>query len=156
VPATCTPPEQLGRHHARRFCLAPYGWGWGIRLTQTLLLGCVPVIIQPHVFQPFEDVLDYDAFSVRLPRCGVAKAAARPCAALWSSSSTGWSKVQLAAKPRPARLFCAAGAGRPSVASPTCSTPSRTSAGWRCTARWSSSTGAIPSLLAERATSSPS
>jgi hypothetical protein len=33
-----------------------------------LLVGCVPVIIQPHVFQPFEDVLDYDAFSVRLPK----------------------------------------------------------------------------------------
>jgi hypothetical protein len=52
-----------------RYCLAPYGWGWGIRLAQVMLSGCVPVVIQPHVFQPFEDVLDYDAFSVRLPRC---------------------------------------------------------------------------------------
>jgi hypothetical protein len=33
-----------------------------------MLSGCVPVVIQPHVFQPFEDVLDYGAFSVRLPR----------------------------------------------------------------------------------------
>jgi hypothetical protein len=51
-----------------RYCLAPYGWGWGMRLSQVILSGCVPVIIQPHVFQPFEDVLDYDAFSVRLPK----------------------------------------------------------------------------------------
>ncbi len=56
---------------SRRYCLAPYGWGWGIRLSQIILSGCVPVIIQPHVFQPFEDVLNYNAFSVRLPRCAL-------------------------------------------------------------------------------------
>jgi hypothetical protein len=54
--------------HPCRFCLAPYGWGWGVRLSQIILAGCVPVIIQPHVFQPFEDLLDYSQFSVRLPR----------------------------------------------------------------------------------------
>jgi hypothetical protein len=74
-----------------RYCLAPYGWGWGIRLTQMVLLGCVPVVIQPHVFQPFEDVLDYDAFSVRLPRwvkagCAVHCAADTAGAACWC----GW------------------------------------------------------------------
>ncbi len=51
-----------------RYCLAPYGWGWGIRLSQIILSGCVPVIIQPHVFQPFEDLLDYSQFAIRLPR----------------------------------------------------------------------------------------
>jgi hypothetical protein len=29
-----------------KFCLAPYGHGWGIRLGQVMLAGCVPVIIQ--------------------------------------------------------------------------------------------------------------
>jgi hypothetical protein len=51
-----------------RYCLSPYGFGWGIRTAQAVVAGCVPLVIQPHVFQPFEDVLDYDAFSVRLPR----------------------------------------------------------------------------------------
>ncbi|GJP79125.1 hypothetical protein CLOP_g9376 [Closterium sp. NIES-67] len=36
------------------FCLAPSGWGWAMRTTQALMLGCIPVIIQPHVVQPFE------------------------------------------------------------------------------------------------------
>jgi len=29
-----------------RFCMAPSGHGWGIRLGQYMTLGCVPVIIQ--------------------------------------------------------------------------------------------------------------
>lgn len=29
-----------------RFCLAPSGYGWGIRLNNYMLAGCVPVIIQ--------------------------------------------------------------------------------------------------------------
>ena len=32
--------------HSARFCLAPYGFGWGIRLSQMMVAGCVPVIIQ--------------------------------------------------------------------------------------------------------------
>jgi hypothetical protein len=59
----------------RRFCLAPYGWGWGIRLSQIILAGCVPVIIQPHIYQPLEDVLNYNDFSLRLPRCVAPRAA---------------------------------------------------------------------------------
>jgi hypothetical protein len=29
-----------------KFCLAPYGYGWGSRLAHMVLAGCVPVIIQ--------------------------------------------------------------------------------------------------------------
>ncbi|EFN54895.1 hypothetical protein CHLNCDRAFT_135016 [Chlorella variabilis] len=49
-----------------RFCLAPYGHGYGMRLGQCIFAGSIPVIVQEHVFQPLEDVLPYEAFSIRL------------------------------------------------------------------------------------------
>ncbi|KAL4427766.1 hypothetical protein ABPG75_001855 [Micractinium tetrahymenae] len=49
-----------------KFCLAPFGHGWGNRLLQAMLSGCVPVIVQEHVVQAFEDVLPYELFSIRL------------------------------------------------------------------------------------------
>jgi len=58
---------------ASRFCLAPSGWGWGWRLSLAIVTQCVPVIIQPNVTQPFEDLLEgtpyaYDSFSIRLTK----------------------------------------------------------------------------------------
>jgi len=53
---------------AATFCLAPSGWGWGWRITLTLLTQCVPVIIQPNVTQPFEELLPYEDFSLRLTK----------------------------------------------------------------------------------------
>ncbi len=38
----------LGRS---RFCLAPYGHGWGMRLSHALMHGCVPVVLQDRVRQ---------------------------------------------------------------------------------------------------------
>jgi hypothetical protein len=58
-----------------------------------VLAGCVPVIIQLHVFQPFEELLDYSQFSIRLPRwasapglcgCDQLMCAAKPWG-LWGS-----------------------------------------------------------------------
>ncbi|EFN59690.1 hypothetical protein CHLNCDRAFT_133230 [Chlorella variabilis] len=49
-----------------KFCLAPWGYGFGMRLHQSILGGCVPVVIQEHVFQPYEEVLPYETFSLRL------------------------------------------------------------------------------------------
>jgi len=49
-----------------RFCLAPSGFGWGMRLARLMLMGCVPLIIQPRTQLPFEDLLPYDTFSLRL------------------------------------------------------------------------------------------
>ena len=55
-----------------RFCLAPSGHGWGIRIVHAMAAGCVPVVIQDGVHQPYDDVLPYDAFSLRLPQADVA------------------------------------------------------------------------------------
>lgn len=29
-----------------KFCFAPAGWGWGMRAPQTVIMGCIPVVIQ--------------------------------------------------------------------------------------------------------------
>ncbi|KAG2494879.1 hypothetical protein HYH03_007118 [Edaphochlamys debaryana] len=54
-----------------KFCIAPYGYGWGLRLVQAVQFGCVPVIIQDWVYQPFEDFMPYEEFSVRLPASSI-------------------------------------------------------------------------------------
>uniref|UniRef100_A0A383VC23 Exostosin GT47 domain-containing protein n=1 Tax=Tetradesmus obliquus TaxID=3088 RepID=A0A383VC23_TETOB len=51
-----------------KFCLAASGDCWSSSLSQAVAAGCVPVIVQDGVHQPFEDQLPYNAFSVRLPR----------------------------------------------------------------------------------------
>ncbi|GIL62228.1 hypothetical protein Vafri_16503 [Volvox africanus] len=51
-----------------KFCMAPYGHGFGIRLTHALMHACVPVIIQDKVRQPFEDILHYPDFSIRVSK----------------------------------------------------------------------------------------
>lgn len=59
-------PDYDERLRRSKFCLAPYGRGWGIRIVSAMVTGCVPVIIQEHVYQPYEEVLPYEEFSVRL------------------------------------------------------------------------------------------
>jgi len=59
-------PDMAEAMRASKFCLAPYGHGWGIRINWVMATGCVPVIIQESVFQPYEDVLPYEDFSIRL------------------------------------------------------------------------------------------
>ena len=54
------------RWQRSRFCLAPTGGGFGDRLTQAMRYGCVPLIIQPNVTQPLEDILPYETFSLRV------------------------------------------------------------------------------------------
>lgn len=49
-----------------RFCLTPSGHGWGMRIAFAAAANCVPLIIQDGVFQPYEDLLPYETFSVRL------------------------------------------------------------------------------------------
>jgi len=51
-----------------RFCLSPSGWGWGWRLSLAVITQCVPVIIQPNVSQPFDDLIPYDRFALRLTK----------------------------------------------------------------------------------------
>ena len=65
------PDEYLRRFRNARFCLAPSGEGWGDRLHRAMRAGCVPLIMQPNVSMPFEDVLPYARFSLRLGRADV-------------------------------------------------------------------------------------
>ena len=54
------------RFKTAHFCLAPNGGGFGNRLTLALAHGCVPLIVQPFTALPFEEVLEYSSFSLRL------------------------------------------------------------------------------------------
>ncbi|KAG2488215.1 hypothetical protein HYH03_013209 [Edaphochlamys debaryana] len=54
-----------------KFCLAPTGYGWGSRITQAMMTGCVPVIVQDHMYQAFWDVIPYEEFSIRIPRANL-------------------------------------------------------------------------------------
>lgn len=44
----------------------PAGDGWSGRAEDAVLHGCVPVIVQDDVHAPFESLLDYDGFSIRV------------------------------------------------------------------------------------------
>ena len=45
------------------FCLAPTGGGFGNRLFISMYNGCIPVIIQDDVRQPYEEILPYKKFA---------------------------------------------------------------------------------------------
>jgi hypothetical protein len=44
------------------------GSGFGIRLSIAMVHGCIPVIIQDHVYQPYETIAPYEQFSVRVAK----------------------------------------------------------------------------------------
>ncbi|KAG1660173.1 hypothetical protein FOA52_005273 [Chlamydomonas sp. UWO 241] len=58
-------------YNTTKFCLAPHGSGFGIRLSLAMVHGCIPVVIQDHVYQPFEDVIPYDEMSVRVAKADI-------------------------------------------------------------------------------------
>ena len=76
------------------FCAAPLGEGWGIRLTWALAHGCIPVLFRSArgARQFFDDVLDYDAFSITVEPADIPKL-----------------RDTLAAVPEAARARCALG-----------------------------------------------
>ena len=43
------------------FCLAPAGLGWGVRMSEAVLHGCMPLTAQPFVVQPLEEVSSWSA-----------------------------------------------------------------------------------------------
>lgn len=55
------------------FCIAPTGSGWGRRVNMAMQWGCIPVIVQDNIEQPFSDILPYDQFSVRVPKADIPK-----------------------------------------------------------------------------------
>ncbi|GLI67688.1 hypothetical protein VaNZ11_011952 [Volvox africanus] len=56
-----------------RFCLAPHGGGFGVRLTLAMAHACIPVIIQDQVYQPYESdgILPYSQFALRLSKSDI-------------------------------------------------------------------------------------
>lgn len=49
-----------------KFCLALPGDGWSARFEDSVLHGCIPVIIMDNVHVPFESILQVEKFSVRV------------------------------------------------------------------------------------------
>ncbi|XP_057535580.1 uncharacterized protein LOC130813737 isoform X1 [Amaranthus tricolor] len=48
------------------FCGVFPGDGWSGRMEDSILHGCIPVIIQDGIFLPYENVLNYESFAVRI------------------------------------------------------------------------------------------
>ncbi|KAI4300757.1 hypothetical protein L6164_034095 [Bauhinia variegata] len=48
------------------FCGVLPGDGWSGRMEDSILQGCIPVVIQDGIFLPHENVLNYDSFAVRI------------------------------------------------------------------------------------------
>lgn len=48
------------------FCGVMPGDGWSGRMEDSILQGCIPVVIQDGIFLPWENVLNYESFAVRL------------------------------------------------------------------------------------------
>lgn len=47
------------------FCLCPRGWApWSPRIVETVVLGCIPVIIADDIVLPFEDVIPWKKLAV--------------------------------------------------------------------------------------------
>mmetsp|Transcript_40415 Transcript_40415/g.94323 ORF Transcript_40415/g.94323 Transcript_40415/m.94323 type:complete len:583 (-) Transcript_40415:14-1762(-) len=52
-----------------KWCLAPTGVGWGVRLVWAVAAGCIPILASSEVSAWFDDVLPYDSFALRaLPK----------------------------------------------------------------------------------------
>ena len=49
-----------------KFCLSTVGHGWGMRTAKSALLNCLPLVAQPYVTQPWEQLVNYSRFSLRL------------------------------------------------------------------------------------------
>ncbi|CAA6667335.1 unnamed protein product [Spirodela intermedia] len=52
------------------FCGVFPGDGWSGRMEDSILQGCIPVVIQDGIFLPYENVLNYESFAVRINDAG--------------------------------------------------------------------------------------
>ncbi|KAL7138513.1 hypothetical protein ABFS83_10G169300 [Erythranthe nasuta] len=48
------------------FCGVMPGDGWSGRMEDSILQGCIPVVIQDGIYLPYENILNYDSFAVRI------------------------------------------------------------------------------------------
>lgn len=49
------------------FCLCPLGWAlWSPRIAESVLAGCIPVIIADSIRLPFDSALNWRTFSVKV------------------------------------------------------------------------------------------
>ena len=50
-----------------KFCLSMFGWvPWSGRLAHLLKGGCIPVIVADGIVLPFDDIIDWRSFSVKI------------------------------------------------------------------------------------------
>ncbi|KRH33103.1 hypothetical protein GLYMA_10G099700v4 [Glycine max] len=68
-------PERSEDYHmdlaSSVFCGVFPGDGWSGRMEDSILQGCIPVVIQDGIFLPYENVLNYDSFAVRIPEAEI-------------------------------------------------------------------------------------
>lgn len=62
-------PTYAEDYASTRYCLAPLGVGWGVRLLWAIEAGCIPVLFSSQVAAWFEDAVDYGSFALHgLPK----------------------------------------------------------------------------------------
>ncbi|XP_052175852.1 uncharacterized protein LOC127790391 isoform X2 [Diospyros lotus] len=63
-------PLRTGNYHedlaSSLFCGVMPGDGWSGRMEDSILQGCIPVVIQDGIYLPYENVLNYESFAVRI------------------------------------------------------------------------------------------
>ncbi|OWM67216.1 hypothetical protein CDL15_Pgr000668 [Punica granatum] len=63
-------PLRAGNYHedlaSSLFCGVFPGDGWSGRMEDSILQGCIPVVIQDGIYLPYENVLNYESFAVRI------------------------------------------------------------------------------------------
>ena len=57
-------PTYLRDWGSSKFCLAPLGVGWGVRLIWSIAGGCIPVLASSQVAPFFGDAIDYSTFAL--------------------------------------------------------------------------------------------
>jgi len=60
-------PDYIKEMTSSIFCLAPLGYAlWNFRLFESIIMGCIPVIIADNIELPFEKDIDYRQFTVKV------------------------------------------------------------------------------------------
>ena len=60
-------PNPVQQLRNATFCAVFPGNGWG-HLEAPIIMGCIPVVVQDEILVPWENVLDFGSFGLRIPR----------------------------------------------------------------------------------------